>query len=193
MTFFHLWEEKLWGDYVDANENFATLTIWLTLIITAAGVCVSAANSMSFNGDILMQGVTGGLGMVGLCWLFDVAESIVACKNVSTVFKRSFLLLATLIGAAAIGILLSVVIIVIVCIVFGILVIYLVGGLLSGSLSTPSRRLSKNRDDEQDMEQTNWGKVKKSWESMDGHEMTDTHGRHYSRSNIFENYKRDDN
>lgn len=191
-TFFHVWEEKLWGDRVDANNYFSSLTAWVTMIVSAIPICVGFFSTMGFESDLLLRGVEAGFVSVLVFGAFNIGESIIACQEVSIIIKRSLLLLLVLICASVLGVLLSLVIIAIVCIVLGIIVLYFVIGILNQSLSMPSLGSSKRTEDDADMEQTDRGRVKKDWESMDGLEMKDTHGHHYSRRSSLENFKRDD-
>lgn len=133
-TFFHVWEDQLWGDRVDANDNFSSLTVWITTIVTAIAVCSKFFSTFDFNPELLGEGAKIGLGTAILCWTFNFAESIIACKDVSVILKRSLLLLFVLLGGVIIGTLLSIVVIAIVCIVFAIIVFYFVVGLITGSL-----------------------------------------------------------
>ena len=190
-TFFHVWEEKLWGDRVDANDYFSTLTVWITTIATALAVCFKFFSSFEFNFELLEQGAGAGLCLALACWVFNCAESIIACKDVSIILKRSLLILLALLCGVVIGTLLSLVVIAIVCIIMFVLLCYFIIGFLNGTLNTPQIRSSEKYDDP-DIVDTNEGKVKKDWESMDGLEMIDTHCRHYSRKNSWETWKRDD-
>lgn len=79
MTFFGALERKIWGDKINANPYFATLSI---LAVMLAGA-VSGGGRLFyewFGWDMAMNNVAMAALIVWV-WGYDVAESIVAAED----------------------------------------------------------------------------------------------------------------
>ena len=101
MTFFGALERKIWGDKINANPYFATLSI---LAVMLAGA-VSGGGRLFyewFGWDMAMNNVAMAALIVWV-WGYDVAESIVAAEDWKAALGRSLLLLPVLILAFVFG------------------------------------------------------------------------------------------
>lgn len=136
ISFFHFIEEKLWGDKVNANKYFATLSILFAAMI---GAChTEAAYSLPllrWNIDFPTQLL---LILAVYLWMVNTAESVFACKEIETACLRSLLILLALGLAYGAGIFLGTVALVIVITILFLFAFYAIVNLLSNLFSTPS-------------------------------------------------------
>ena len=139
ITLFWVLERKIWGDRVNANPYFATLSI---LAVALAGAISGGGRLFYewFGWDMAMSNVAMAALIVWV-WGYDVAESIVASQGWKPALGRSLLLLPILALAFAVGAVVSVVVI---CVI----VVWLVLLFISYALeSSGGRSGSRSSDD----------------------------------------------
>lgn len=179
ITLFQVLERKIWGDRINANPYFATLSI---LAVALAGAISGGGRLFYewFGWDLAMNNVAMAAFVVWV-WGYDVAESIVAAQGWKPALGRSLLLLTMLILAFTIGAVVSVVVICVVAVWLVLLFISYAlrssGGRSGGSSSDddPSIELSSGRkvrgtfagddfhgSDGQTYKRTGWGST--DWE-----------------------------
>lgn len=144
MTFFGALERKIWGDKINANPYFATLSI---LAVMLAGA-VSGGGRLFyewFGWDMAMNNVAMAALIVWV-WGYDVAESIVAAEDWKAALGRSLLLLPVLILAFVFGAVASVVVI---CLVILWLALMFISHALSSSGGRSKKRSADGSGPEQ--------------------------------------------
>lgn len=152
MTFFGAIERNIWGDKINANPYFATLSIISVLLAGA----VSGGGRLFyewFGWDMVMNNVAMAALIVWI-WGYNVAESIVAAEDWKVALGRSLLLLPVLILAFAFGFIASVVVI---FLVTAWVVLMLVGALLSGSGGGNSKKKRYSLNDGTEVEEESDG------------------------------------
>lgn len=170
ITWFWTWEKKIWGDKVNANQYFATLSI---LFAAMLGACVGGGmvfhEGFGWNTDTNLVAIGA---LLILLWGYNIAESIVASETAMIALWRSLLIMTCILMAFTIGVIASVVVIILVTIWF---VLLLIGSLLSGSGHSSSGNRSRGASD--GVEQYGY----------------DENGSQYTMRDIGGGYARDDN
>ncbi len=152
MTFFGAIERNIWGDKINANPYFATLSIISVLLAGA----VSGGGRLFyewFGWDMAMNNVAMAALIVWI-WGYNVAESIVAAEDWKVALGRSLLLLPVLILVFAFGFIASVVVI---FLVTAWVVLMLAGALLSGSGGGNSKKKRYSLNDGTEVEEESDG------------------------------------
>lgn len=117
-TLFHALEREIWGEKINANPYFATISIFAAAL---AGALFGGGRLFYewFDWDVAVGNVAAAAFVV-VVWGYDVAESIVASESWKAVLGRSALLLPVLVLAFVIGAIVSVVVIVVVVVVLAL-------------------------------------------------------------------------
>lgn len=143
LTFFHLWEEKLWDKNIEANHYFSTLSI---LFVALLGAIVGGGNVLELVfGEMRIPSLPAVLGVVIFIWNGNVAESIVAATNVKVAILRSLLLFGIMVAAFIIGGVLAIFVMIAVVV---ILALFLVSGALRASAGGGRRRSRRSNDED---------------------------------------------
>ena len=184
ITFFYYWEEKFWGDKVDANKYFCTVCIIAVAIIGALTGGGNALKAMfKLNTEI------SPIASAGLCifiWGLNMAESIVASNDALTALKRTMLILACIAGTYIASGLLAVLVIIIVSAIVAIYIfLTLLGGLLDGSSSSSGSRREK---EEQKLYDTEDGAITGNL-SFDSRTLYGDNGKKYYRESLIDKFK----
>lgn len=174
ITFFYALEESLWGDKVEANHYFATLSILFVVLAGAFNSIGGALQSM-----FAINASPSLFGTAAVClyvWGLNVAESIVACTDGLTALWRSLLMLLMTVLAFVGGVLLGGILVAIVCIILFAFVCIVLFKMLLGTQSSGSRNTRwKTEDGEEVHGEKLWGsdivhgddgrdyKIKDSW------------------------------
>lgn len=143
MTFFGALERKIWGDKINANPYFATLSI---LAVMLAGAVSGGGRLLYewFGWDMAMNNVAMAALIVWV-WGYDVAESIVAAEDWKAALGRSLLLLPVLILAFMFGAVASVMVI---CLVILWLALMFISHALTSSGGRSGSRSGRSSSDD---------------------------------------------
>ena len=138
VTFFHSIEKNIWGEDINANPCFATISI---LVATLAAGITTGGNIINSWFDTDLQ-CSWYITMTILLFIvvLNVLESILAAENAKVATLRSLLVIACMLGGALVGALTSVVIAIILAIAAVVLFLYLLSGAVSGGLSGGSKK-----------------------------------------------------
>ena len=138
VTFFHSVEKNIWGEDINANPCFATISI---LVATLAAGITTGGNIINSWFDTDLQ-CSWYITMTILLFIvvLNVLESILAAENAKVATLRSLLVIACMLGGALVGALTSVVIAIILAIAAVVLFLYLLSGAVSGGLSGGSKK-----------------------------------------------------
>lgn len=138
VTFFHSIEKNIWGEDINANPCFATISILVATLIAAITTGGNIINSW-FDTDLQCSWY---ITMTILLFIvvLNVLESILAAENAKVATLRSLLVIACMLGGALVGALTSVVIAIILAIAAVVLFLYLLSGAVSGGLSGGSKK-----------------------------------------------------
>ena len=138
VTFFHSIEKNIWGEDINANPCFATISI---LVATLAAGITTGGNIINSWFDTDLQ-CSWYITMTILLFIvvLNVLESILAAENAKVATLRSLLVIACMLGGALVGALTSVVIAIILAIAAVVLCLYLLSGAVSGGLSGGSKK-----------------------------------------------------
>ena len=138
VTFFHSVEKNIWGEDINANPCFATISI---LVATLAAGITTGGNIINSWFDTDLQ-CSWYITMTILLFIMvlNVLESILAAENAKVATLRSLLVIACMLGGALVGALTSVVIAIILAIAAVVLFLYLLSGAVSGGLSGGSKK-----------------------------------------------------
>ena len=134
----HAIDKSIWGDKIDSNRYFASITLLFCTIMGAVIGGYSYLDSMiDLNINISITSCLCGLvTLVGL----NIAESIMAATDADTAVLRSLLVSVLLILGFGLGVLASVIMLVIITIILGIwFFILFIRMLLGGTPSTGGR------------------------------------------------------
>lgn len=134
----HAIDKSIWGDKMNSNRYFASITLLFCTILGAVLGGYSYLDSMiDLNINISFASCLCGLvTLVGL----NIAESIMAATDADTAVLRSLLVSLLLVVGFGLGVLSSVIMLVIITIILGIyLLIVFISMLLGGTPSTGGR------------------------------------------------------
>ena len=136
MTWFWNWEKSIWGDKIETNRYFATLSI---MFVAVMGVFCGSGDTLRswFDWDTAISNLVA-CGMLIFIWGLNVCESIMASMSASAMLGRSLMLLAVLVAAFFIGYVASVIVLFLVA---TWVVLTFASGMVSGALnggSSPS-------------------------------------------------------
>lgn len=161
ITLFWILERKIWGDKINANPYFATLSI---LAVALAGAITGGGRLFYewFGWDMAMNNVAMATLIVWV-WGYDVAESIIAAQDWKSALGRSLLLLPVLVLAFAVGAAVSVVVI---CAVAIWLALLFIGSALK---SLGGRSGGTSSDDDSSIELPSGRKVSGTFAGDDFH------------------------
>lgn len=135
--FVHNIDKSIWGDKVESNRYFASLTV---LFCIAYGAFLGGTSYISDFIDIDIE-LSIATSVAGICTLvgMNIAESVIATKSADVAVLRSLLITALLVAGFGIGVLTSVVALIILTLIVGIWFVatlfsmMLGGGIPSGS------------------------------------------------------------
>lgn len=138
VTFFHSIEKNIWGEDINANPCFATISILLATLVAAITTGGNIINSW-FDTDLQCSWYIT-MTILLFIMVLNVLESVLAAENAKVATLRSLLVLACMLGGALVGALTSVVIAIILAIAAVVLFLYLLSGAVSGGLSGGSKK-----------------------------------------------------
>lgn len=138
VTFFHSIEKNIWGEDINANPCFATISILVATLIAAITTGGNIINSW-FDTDLQCSWYIT-MTILLFIMVLNVLESILAAENAKVATLRSLLVIACMLGGALVGALTSVVIAIILAIAAVVLFLYLLSGAVSGGLSGGSKK-----------------------------------------------------
>ena len=138
VTFFHSIEKNIWGEDINANPCFATISILLATLVAAITTGGNIINSW-FDTDLQCSWYIT-MTILLFIMVLNVLESVLAAENAKVATLRSLLVIACMLGGALVGALTSVVIAIILAIAAVVLFLYLLSGAVSGGLSGGSKK-----------------------------------------------------
>ncbi|WP_143029391.1 hypothetical protein [Alistipes timonensis] len=165
MTFFGAIERNIWGDKINANPYFATLSI---LAVMLAGAVAGGGRLFYewFRWDMAMNNVAMAALIVWI-WGYNVAESIIAAEDWKVALGRSLLLLPVLILAFVFGAVASVVVICLV--ILWLALMFISYALTSSGGRSGSRSGGSSSDDDPSIELSTGRKVSGTFAGDDFH------------------------
>ena len=169
-------DRRIWGDKLDTNRYFATLSV---LCAALAGACAGGGQVLSawFRWDLAVSNVAV-IGLSIFIWGLNVAESIIASKGFAIPVWRSLLLLVTLLAATAIGYAGAVVVLFLILIV---LVLFVVAGGIGAMGGAASGSSSSSNDEQEEYIHNEYGGKVTLKEGFGG-KMHGSDGRTYERT-----------
>ena len=138
VTFFHSIEKNIWGEDINANPCFATISILLATLVAAITTGGNIINSW-FDTDLQCSWYIT-MTILLFIMVLNVLESVLAAENAKVATLRCLLVIACMIGGALVGALTSVVVAIILVIAAVILGLYLLSGAVSGAASGGSKK-----------------------------------------------------
>jgi hypothetical protein len=138
VTFFHSIEKNIWGEDINANPCFATISILLATLVAAITTGGNIINSW-FDTDLQCSWYIT-MTILLFIMVLNVLESILAAENAKVATLRCLLVIGCMIGGALVGALTSVVVAIILAIAAVVLFLYLLLGALSGAASGGSKK-----------------------------------------------------
>lgn len=138
VTFFHSIEKNIWGEDINANPCFATISILFATLIAAITTGGNIINSW-FDTDLQCSWYIT-MTILLFIMVLNVLESILAAENAKVATLRSLLVIGCMLGGALVGAITSVVIAIILAIAAVVLGLYLLSGALSGAASGGSKK-----------------------------------------------------
>ena len=144
VTFFHSIEKNIWGEDINANPCFATISILLATLVAAITTGGNIINSW-FDTDLQCSWYIT-MTILLFIMVLNVLESILAAENAKVATLRSLLVIACMLGGALVGALTSVVVAIILAIAAVVLGLYLLSGALSGAVSSSSSSSSSSSE-----------------------------------------------
>ena len=138
VTFFHSIEKNIWGEDINANPCFATISI---LVATLAAGITTGGNIINswFDTDIQCSWYIT-MTILLFIMVLNVLESILAAENAKVATLRCLLVFGCMLGGALVGAITSVIIAIILAIAAVVLGLYLLLGALSGAASGGSKK-----------------------------------------------------
>ncbi len=131
MTWMYALDKSMWGEGIEPNRYFATLSLMLTAL---SGALCGGGNTLDSWFDMgTVMNMVSILGTLILVWGLNVAESIMAAEKISVAVLRPLVMLLFMAICFAASYLLAVIVIVIIMIW---LIITLLSGAISGALSS---------------------------------------------------------
>lgn len=131
MTWMYALDKSMWGEGIEPNRYFATLSLMLTALSGALCGGGNTLDSWFDMGTAINMAATGGALI--LVWGLNVAESIMAADKIHVAVLRPLVMLLFMAICFAVSYLLAVIVIVIIMIW---LIITLLSGAISGALSS---------------------------------------------------------
>lgn len=137
-------DNKIWGEKIDANKYFTTLSITVTALY---GALIGGSRTLYswFGWDFNIPNNVAILIILIMIYCGNVGESVVAAKKASVALWRSVMLLFVIAAAFVLGYLASVVAIVVIAVW---LVFTALGVILSGRASNSSKKYILDNGDE---------------------------------------------
>ncbi len=118
ITWFYTIEKDWWGDKVQSNPYFATLSLMFAALLGALTGGGNTLNSwFDWNTEVVLL---TSLGVVGLIAVYNVGESILAAQNNKVATLRAIVLLAAMFLAFGVGYLMAVVVLILVALWLGV-------------------------------------------------------------------------
>jgi hypothetical protein len=177
-TFFRLIEEKIWGNRINSNVCFASISI---LIATLAGALNTGSYIINdwFYTDLECSWYMTIMTLLFIM-LFNIMESIFAAEDAKVATLRSLLVVGSMLLGTAVGAITSVVVAIILAIAATIFFFSLLFRALTGSLRGEKAQLESN-----DLIEfmTGSGKVSGNL-SQDGQTFYADNGKTYERDSI---------
>ena len=131
LSIFWIFDKKIWGDRINTNEYFATISL---LIIALSGAINGGATAINnFFDTNLNTNLAASLGFCAFVYGLNLYESIIASENISTAIYRSIYMLFITAGLFVLGYIVSFLVIALVIIIFfGAIVLKMLGTTLTG-------------------------------------------------------------
>ncbi len=101
-TFFNSLDEKIWGEDLETNSHFASLSIILAALFAAVAVASGAINEF-FNAAINISLKGMALTCLFPVIIFNVVESIMSARTVKVAVLRSLFMIVVLATAFGLG------------------------------------------------------------------------------------------
>lgn len=179
ITWMYDFDKSAWGDKINPNRYFATLSLILTAL---SGALCGGGNTLDswFGWSISMNMAAMG-GALILVWGLNVAESIMATDRISVAVLRPFVILLFMAISFAVSYLLAIIVLVIIAIW---VILTLVSGAVSGALSSKGGWSSSGSSgDNSNGEEIELGSGRKigGRSSADGETFFGNDGKTYSR------------
>ena len=139
ITWFYNWEKRLWGDKIEANRYFATISILFSAllgVIFAGGELIAGVANVNLTTPLVIV-----FALVAVVYSINVAESIMATTTIGSALGRSALLLLCMTAGLVVGVVATVV----VALIIGLyIVLFFIGGMLGGSSKKSGSSSSSN-------------------------------------------------
>lgn len=139
LLIFWIFDKKIWGDKVNTNEYFATISL---LIIGLSGAVNGGATAINnFFDTNLNTNLAASLGFCAFVYGLNLYESIIASENISTAIYRSIYMLFITAGLFVLGYVVSfLVIAAVIIIVVGAVALKMIGATVTGGPEKASVR-----------------------------------------------------
>lgn len=138
VSFFHLLEKNIWGDRINTNVCFGTISILVSTVIAAITTGASIINGW-FDTDLQCSWYISML-IVLFIMVLNVQESILAAEDAKVAILRSLLVIGFILLGAIIGAITSVVVAICVAILALIFCISLLSGAIGGATESGNKK-----------------------------------------------------
>lgn len=138
VSFFHLLEKNIWGNRINTNVCFGTISILVSTVIAAITTGANIINGW-FDTDLQCSWYISMLAVLFIMVL-NVQESILAAEDAKVAILRSLLVIGFILLGVIIGALTSVVVAICVAILALIFFISLLSGAVGGAMESGNKK-----------------------------------------------------